>query len=192
MVLTFTLGAALAGGHERGLLLEAIGCNVAWGIIDAVLFVMSNRFERNRRGRLTRLVRSAPDEASALAVIRDELEPGIYSVTRGEDRERLYRSVLEMIASVTPSRVGITRADWLAGLAVFVLVAGTALPAALPFLLVGDPQVALRLSNAILVGLLFFVGLRWARHVDTNPWIVGLVMAGVGVALVAVAIALGG
>ncbi len=40
MVLTFTLGAAVAGGYERGLLLAAVGCNVAWGVIDAVLFVM--------------------------------------------------------------------------------------------------------------------------------------------------------
>lgn len=46
MVLTFTLGAAVAGGYKRGMLLAAVGCNVAWGVIDGVLFVLSGRFAR--------------------------------------------------------------------------------------------------------------------------------------------------
>jgi hypothetical protein len=70
MVLTFTLGASLAGGHERGLILAALGCNVAWGVIDGVLFVLSSRFERRRRDRLIRAVRQAPDADAALAAIR--------------------------------------------------------------------------------------------------------------------------
>ena len=41
MVLTFTLGASvLSGGgadRARAALVGAIGCNVAWGIIDGVL-----------------------------------------------------------------------------------------------------------------------------------------------------------
>ena len=51
---------------------------------------------------------------------------------------------------------------------------------------------ALRLSNAILTGLLFLVGFHWARYVGANPWWTGTAMMGLGVALVAVAIALGG
>jgi VIT1/CCC1 family predicted Fe2+/Mn2+ transporter len=80
----------------------------------------------------------------------------------------------------------------MAGLAVFVLVAATAVPAALPFLLVDDPHLALRLSNGLLVALLFAVGYRWARFVDLNPWVAGLTLTALGVILVAVAIALGG
>jgi hypothetical protein len=51
MVLTFTLGAAVAGGYETGLLLAALGCNVAWGVIDGVLLVMSRRYERRNEHR---------------------------------------------------------------------------------------------------------------------------------------------
>jgi hypothetical protein len=72
MVLTFTLGAAVAGGYETGLLLAATGCNVAWGVIDAVLVTMSGRYVRRRRGMLVRALREAPDEASALAAIREQ------------------------------------------------------------------------------------------------------------------------
>jgi len=192
MVLTFTLGAALAGGHERGLLLAAIGCNVAWGVIDGVLFVMSSRFARRRRARLIRAIRGANDDAAAIAVIRDELEPGLQALTRPEDRDRLYRSVHALMAHAEPMPMRFDRADWMAGLAVFVLVAATAVPAALPFLLVDDPHLALRLSNGLLVALLFAVGYRWARFVDLNPWVAGLTLTALGVILVAVAIALGG
>jgi hypothetical protein len=46
MALTFTLGAAVSAGYDRELILGAVGCNVAWGIIDGVLFMLSTRFER--------------------------------------------------------------------------------------------------------------------------------------------------
>ena len=74
----------------------------------------------------------------------------------------------------------------------FWLVFLTSLPAVLPFLLLEDAMIALRASNAILVGLLFFVGWRWAEHTGASRWGTGLVLLLLGVALVAVAIALGG
>ena len=63
-------------------MLAAIGCNVAWGVIDAVLVVMSSRYARRRRGRLMRVIHAARDESSALAVIRDEFESGVEATTR--------------------------------------------------------------------------------------------------------------
>ena len=192
MVLTFTLGASVAGGWERGLILAAVGCNVAWGIIDAALFVMSRVFERSRRGRLIRAVRHAPDAGAAVEAIRLEMEPGLEAVTEPADRERLYRSVHALVANGTPAPVRLRRDDWLGALAVFILVTATALPAAAPFLVVANPHVALRLSNWLLVAILFVVGYRWARHTDANPWIAGGAAMGLGVLLVAVAIALGG
>jgi len=192
MVLTFTLGASVAGGWERGLILAAVGCNLAWGIIDGALFVMSRLFERSQKGRLIRAIRQAPDSAAALAAIRLEMEPGLEAVTEPGDREQLYRSVHALIAHGTPARTEIRRDDWMGAFAVFVLVTVTALPAAAPFLVVRDPHLALRLSNWLLVALLFVVGRRWARHTDANPWVAGFASMGLGVLLVAVAIALGG
>ena len=192
MVLTFTLGASVAGGWERGLILAAVGCNVAWGVIDAALFMMSRVFERSRKGRLIRAIRQAPDTAVAVSAIRREMEPGLESVTALSDREQLYRSVHALIAHGTPAPVQLRRDDWLGGCAVFLLVTGTALPAAAPFLVVPHPHLALRVSNWLLVALLFVVGRRWARHTDANPWVAGFASMGLGVLLVGVAIALGG
>jgi hypothetical protein len=197
MVLTFTLAASvLSGGGAdgaRAALLGAIGCNAAWGIIDAVLYVMASTFDRNRRLRFGRVIASAPDEVAALATIRSELDPYLASVTQVEDRDRLYRSIRSSLAQrPLPPRTGLVRADVIGAVGIFCTVFATSLPAVLPLLLIGDPWLALRISNLLVVGLLFVVGYRWAKFVDANPWSAGLGLMGLGLALVAVAILLGG
>jgi VIT1/CCC1 family predicted Fe2+/Mn2+ transporter len=66
----------------------------------------------------------------------------------------------------------------------------TSVPAAIPFLFIDDAFLALRISNAILLGLLFITGYLWSRYTLGNPWVVGLCFLIGGAALVAVAIAL--
>jgi VIT1/CCC1 family predicted Fe2+/Mn2+ transporter len=198
MVLTFTLGAGIAVRAGEGtdgareLLYAAIGCNTAWGIIDAVLYVMGNMFMRSRRSRLIRAIKAAPDESTALAAVRSELEAGLESITSEEDRERLFRSIQALIARAAPAPTRVTRDDLFGATAVFLLVFATALPAAVPFLVVDDAWLALRLSNLLLVGLLFIVGHRWARYTNANPWLAGFGVMMLGVVLVAIAIPLGG
>jgi VIT1/CCC1 family predicted Fe2+/Mn2+ transporter len=198
MVLTFTLGAGIAvrtgegEGSAGELLYAAIGCNIAWGIIDAALYVMGNMFIRSRRSRLIRAMKAAPDQAAALAAIRSELEPGLESISQEEDRDRLYRSIQALIARSEPARTRLTRDDLIGAVAVFILVFATALPAAAPFLVIGDPWLALRLSNLILIALLFIAGYRWAGYTNANPWLAGLGVMILGVSMVAIAIPLGG
>ncbi len=52
MVLTFTIGARLLGADGptdgRELMVAAIGCNIAWGIIDAFLYLLGALYERRR------------------------------------------------------------------------------------------------------------------------------------------------
>ena len=57
MTLTFTLGAGLTIQEEgregaRQLLIATIGCNVAWGVIDGVFYVLGQLFERGRKRRV--------------------------------------------------------------------------------------------------------------------------------------------
>jgi VIT1/CCC1 family predicted Fe2+/Mn2+ transporter len=192
MVLTFTLGASVAGGYERGLLLAALLCNVAWGVIDGVLVVMSNRYARRRRGSLVRAIRNARDAESALAAIRDEFEEGVEVDAKPEERDKLYRSIHAFLGRAQAVPMHFTGADWATGFAVFLLVAGSALPAALPFLVIPDPHLALRVSNALMIALLFGVGWAWGRHIGMRPWLSALVLTALGSGLVALAIALGG
>jgi hypothetical protein len=196
MVLTFTLGASVAAGGdaawERTLVIGAIGCNVAWGVIDGVFHVMGELFVRSRRARLLRALRAAASETAGLAVIRHEFDPQLVAISREGDREALYHGIYGLLQHATPKRTGLRREDLVAALAVFILVTGAALPAALPFLFVDDSRTALRISNFLLIGLLFLVGYRWARFIDANPWLVALGLTAMGLILVAIAIMLGG
>ncbi len=62
----------------------------------------------------------------------------------------------------------------------------------IPFLVMHDAIRALRISNAIAIGLLFYGGYEYAKYSGFRPWRTGLIMVAIGVALVALTIALGG
>jgi VIT1/CCC1 family predicted Fe2+/Mn2+ transporter len=98
----------------------------------------------------------------------------------------------ELIVNARPLHAGLTRGDVVGALAVFLLVCATTLPAVLPFLFVSNDWLALRISNFLLVALLFLAGYRWAAHIDRSPWLTGLALVALGLALVGVAIAFGG
>ena len=196
MVLTFTLGAGIEfqGDPEetRELLIAALGCNAAWGIIDAALYLMSRLSERGRVHRLVKAIQAAPGSEQALALVDRELDERLPAIVRPEVRAALDAHVLERVRELKPERNRVTADDAWAGLAVFWLVFLTALPAVLPFLVLRDAVVAMRVSNALLIGLIFYVGWRWASYTGASPWRTGTFTALLGVALVFVAIALGG
>jgi VIT1/CCC1 family predicted Fe2+/Mn2+ transporter len=195
MVLTFTLGAGveLADREEtRALLIAALGCNTAWGIIDAALYLMGRVSSRGRLHHLVKSIQATPGEERARALVARELDQRLPPVIRPPMRAALEAHVLEQVRELRPERNRVTAEDLLAAFAVFWLVFLTALPAVVPFFLVSDPRLAMRASNAVLVALLFGVGWAWAGYTGAGRWRTALFMALVGVALVAVAIALGG
>jgi VIT1/CCC1 family predicted Fe2+/Mn2+ transporter len=128
-----------------------------------------------------------------LAAIRRELDPYLASVARPKDREQLYRSVRNSLAhGRLRRRTGLAFDDVMGAIGVFCIALTASLPAVLPLLLIDHPWLALRMSNLLVVGLLFVVGYHWAKYVDASPWPAGLALMGLGLALVVVAILLGG
>jgi hypothetical protein len=196
MVLTFTLGAGieLAGDREatRELLVAALGCNAAWGIIDAALFLMNRLSERGRTHRIVKRVQAAKRREEALALVAREIDARIPAIVKPEIRAQLDADVLDSVLARPLEQNRLVAADAWAGLAVFWLVFLTALPAVLPFLVLRDARIAMRASNALLIALLVFVGWLWAGYTGASRWRTGLGMALLGIALVLVAIALGG
>jgi hypothetical protein len=59
-------------------------------------------------------------------------------------------------------RIGLRKEDVYGAIASGMLVVFSTIPAAVPFLVIDAPRLALRVSNFLLVGLLFVVGYQWA------------------------------
>jgi hypothetical protein len=196
MALTITLGVGLLSPAEalqpRELAVALIGCNLAWGIIDAALYLLGVLFARSQRVHFMRKLRRAPTEAWALEAIREEFGLDQEQLAQREDLAAYYRATLDVAKHARIERARLGRNDAAAAALIVVLVAVTAIPGALPFLVVEDTLVALRLANLLQVGLLFAVGYHWARYSGAPPWRTGAAMVGLGAALVAVAVALGG
>lgn len=194
MALGFT-GAVRLGIDEAGsreLLVAILGCNLAWGIVDGVMYVMLALFERNRKRRILRSAVAAPSEEAALAALAGEVDEQVGGLLRPEDRLRFLRAILEAARRSTWPPTGVTRVDLLGGVAAGLAVVLATLPMLVPFLLVRDPMIAARLSEIIALALLFTLGVVWARMTGGRPLRVGLGLVAVGAVLVSVTIALGG
>lgn len=196
MTLTFTLGAGLMLREDpnaaRDLLIATIGCNIAWGIIDGSLYVSGQIFERARMARLGQLIRGADSEEAAAQVVEEELADLVGVTVDAGEREDLYRRMARHVRASRARPRGLVRADLSGAIASFWLVFFGSIPAALPFLFIDDAWIALRVSNAILIALLFIAGYRWAAYTALRPWLTGLLFTVAGVGLVVMAIALGG
>jgi hypothetical protein len=192
MVLTFTgsLSVAEAGRQDvRTMLIGAIGCNLAWGVIDGVLYLMSCLADRSSQLRTLRAVRAATDPVVAQRLIADAL-PLAASIMQPAELESLRQRLLQLPAG--PHRARLGRDDWIGAIAVFALVFLSTFPVALPFLLMTEPGPAMRVSNGVAVTMLFLAGAAYGRCIDRAWWLVGLAMVLLGAALVALTITFGG
>ena len=193
MVLGFTgsMSAATAGRADvREMLVGAVGCNLAWGIVDAVMYLMSTVLSRSRGLAILKAVREDMDGARGRATIRDAMDPHVASMLGPEVFEAVRQ---DLIAAPAPPAVApVTLEDVRGAGEVFLLVFASTLPVIIPFLVATNVTRALRVSNAIAVGMLCIGGFSLARHSGLNPWLTALGMAVLGAALVALTIALGG
>ncbi len=193
MVLTFTgsLSVAEAGRDDvRAMLIGALGCNLAWGIIDAVFYLMGCLAERGRNLRALHAVRRAADPAEAQRRIASALPPLIASLMRPEELAALHDRLRQL--PEPPGRVWLSLREWLGALGVCLLVFLTTLPVAVPFLFMHNASRAMRASNAVAVAMLMLAGAAYGRCVGGNPWLYGIVMVVLGCCLVALTIVLGG
>jgi hypothetical protein len=197
MTLTFTLGAGMLIEEEgragaRQLLIATVSCNVAWGVIDGIFYILGQLFERGRLRRVWLHVTQSTSDSDARSLVASELDELLSLVTEEGQRQSLYDSIVQRIRSA-PLPAGRLRKEYLlGGLTSGFLVFACSFPAALPFMFIDDPRTALRVSNALLLLMLFLVGYRSAKETLARPLLVGTVFLLVGVALVAGTIALGG
>ena len=192
MALTITGAVSVVTADRfqiRTMLIAALGCNLAWGIIDAGMYLMARLGERGRAV-LARAVRKTTNREEAHRIIADELPPLLVPTVQPAQLELIRERINNTPASDVRPRL--TGRDWRGALGVCILVILSTFPVVIPFIVIQDARLALRASNALAVILLFVCGFLFARHAGLPPWITSLVMVAVGVVLVSIAIALGG
>ena len=193
MVLTFTgsLSVYEAGREDvRTMLVGALGCNLAWGIIDGVFYLMGCLAEKSRGLLALRAVREAGDPGHGQRLVADALPPVVASVLEPAELESM-RVRLKRLPE-PPSRAGLGKDDWRAAGAVFLLVFLSTFPVTIPFIVMRDAGPALRVSNAIAVALLFVAGYAFGRITGRRPVWAGVAMVVLGSILVGLTMALGG
>ncbi|MDT4848824.1 hypothetical protein FQZ97_829260 [compost metagenome] len=193
MAMTFigSLSVATAGREEaRTMLIAAFGCNLAWGLADAVIYLLRTWTERTRsRTLMARLQGEAgPDKGRAL--IADALPPSIADAAGPDGMEMLRLRLL--LNADRPVRSRLDLEDFKAALGTFLLVVLATFPLVIPFLLIDRTGLAIRTSNLVALAMLFLAGWMLARYSGGNPWVGGGAMAIVGTVLILAIIALGG
>jgi VIT1/CCC1 family predicted Fe2+/Mn2+ transporter len=193
MVLTFTgaLSVAEAGREDiRMMLIGALGCNVAWGIIDGVLYLMGCLAEKARDLFNLRAVRKATDPQKAQRLIAAALPSVFASALQPEELELMRQRLVQL--PEPPQRARLHSEDWLGAVGVFLLVFLSTLPVVIPFLFMHNVMLALRVSNLIAIVILFLAGFTYGRCTGRRPALMGISMVVLGLVLVGITMALGG
>jgi VIT1/CCC1 family predicted Fe2+/Mn2+ transporter len=171
------------------MLIGALGCNLAWGIIDGGVYLMARLDQSGRAIVRWRAVRDTKDALQAQQIIADALSPLLTSVLAPAQLELIRQKLLQSAAPPPPQLV---KDDWLGALGICLLSFLSTFPVVVPFLMIAEARLALRVSNVIAIAMLFLCGFMFGRYAGFRPTATGLAMVGLGSALAAVAIALGG
>jgi len=193
MALTFTstVGVETSDNLQvRTMLLAALGCNLAWGIIDGCLYLMARINTESGKIDLLRAVRGAPGGGTVERILAEALHPTLASAFSTAQLDSMRESIRRLPKLPRPTRL--TREDALGALGVCLLCFLSTLPIALPFVFIGDARTALRVSNAIAVAMLFVCGYAFGYRSGLQPLLTALSMVVLGCAMIGIAIALGG
>src|SRR5574339_937272 len=185
MALTFTCTISIAESDEatvKEMLYGALGCNIAWGIVDGILYILMAKTGEGRGYTILNYVRKSKDKDKANEFIADSLPPVIANVLQPEEMEKIRQRILQLPESAVSRKR--TFKNLKIAIGIFFLVVLSTLPVAAPFIFINDVQTALRVSNAIAIVLLFFCGWALAKYAGRNRFFVGIIMSVVGIALV--------
>jgi hypothetical protein len=193
MALTFTGAVSVADQGDaqiRTMFIAALGCNLAWGLVDAVMYLVRTVTDRGRLLTLIRSVRDAPDAETGRRIIESSISRVAAGLLSTAEIEAARGRILALASP--PPRPKLKRDDLVAALAIFLIVVASTFPVVLPFMLFEDVGTAKNVSRAVALAMLFAGGLALGRHAGYGSWKVGFLMAGLGTALVVAINALGG
>lgn len=193
MVLTFTCTISITVDYEndvRSLLWAALGCNFAWGIVDAVMHLMNVFLGRGHDVMQINQITRAKSIEESRKITRESISPLVSELISDNSIDEIVRN-LKTLPEPTVKKV-LTVKDFVNALEIFLLVFISTFPVAVPFIFISDVNTAMRVSNGIALLLLFSMGYKIAGYAGFSPLKTSLVFISLGIVLVAITIALGG
>ena len=193
MTLTFTCTLAVEAADRlqvRTMLIGALGCNLAWGIIDAGVYLITRINVESRKAAAVHAMREATNASAARQILAESFNPVLASALSNDQLEAMLANLRQMPEA--PQRSRLTKRDWFGAGGLGLLCFLSTFPIALPFIFVPEARLALRISNAVAVALLALCGYAFGYRSGIQPWLTALVMVAFGATMVGVAIALGG
>ena len=183
------LSIATAGREDvRTALIAALGCNLAWGLVDAVMYLVRTLTERTRNVALARRVTGATTELGHRAIVAT-LPDHVAAIVGDAELEGMRQRLLALPAA----RAGLSGEDYLAALGIFLLVVLATFPIVVPFLVIDDAVRAMQASRLVTVAMLFVAGFALGRYAGhAHPALTGFFMGLLGAALILAIKALGG
>jgi VIT1/CCC1 family predicted Fe2+/Mn2+ transporter len=185
-----SLSVATAGQNEaHTVTVAAFGCNLAWGLVDAVMYLVRTVTERTRHRALAKRIVSA-DAETARRLIALALPDSLAAIAGPDEIEGMRRRLVS-----EPPRAGriLGRRDYLEAAGIFLLVVLATFPVVVPFMVLRDVATAMWTSQAVTVVMLFLAGLALGRYAGhARPPLTGFLMAVFGVVLIGAVKALGG
>ena len=193
MVLSFTGSISVVSDGKaeiKDLLWAALGCNLAWGIIDGVFYLMTRLFEKGHGYSVFMKLKSTTDKAEARKLISDELPPVISAILKPEEVDQLQERLVKL--EDVPKSVLINWSELRTAFMILLLVFTCTFPVAFPFIFFNDTAFALRISNGIALLILFVGGFSVGKYAGFKPVVTGIVILLLGIILVGITMALGG
>ena len=178
--------------HGRTIL-AALLCCVAWGIADGLFYFWERSYIIRRENSIIRFSKSAGQHASALPLIKEELDDTVLRNIPKEQRLQLYQKLTEYLSGVDIREKLSRREAATIVLGTFIRSAGAGLFVVAPFFLLQSAGQALIVSNILGILLLFCVG--WFRALDRNFFskvIFGFGSSLIGIIIAVITIVLGG
>ena len=192
MAVTFVGAISVASPEQeiRTMFFAALGCNLAWGLVDAVMYLVRTITERGRVLTLALAVRGASDAEAGRRHVERALSKVAAKLVSPAEIEAI-RARIAALPSL-PERPTLHREDALAGTAIFFIVVAATFPVVLPFAFIDDAGTAKYVSRAASLAMLFLGGLALGRYAGSGSLKTGFTMVALGTAVIAAIMALGG
>ncbi len=192
MALTFTCTLSITKSDKtivNDMLIGALGCNIAWGIVDAVMYLLTTLTDNVREATVFNFVQKTKDTEKARQFISDAIPSTIASVLQPDELEVIRKNSSKM----PPAEIKrLDSKNFVTAVEIFVLVFLSTLPVALPFIFISDLNIALRTSNSIAILMMFSCGWILGKYAGRKRFLMGIMMSLIGAIFVVITIALGG